>query len=283
MPNVRQTPLRLAAGFLALFALYHLPELLGRTLLASALAMGLFPVATWAVLRGLFGAPLAAAGLGRTPRRGVQLALGLLTGLAFGLLSLGISTRAGFEAPTREMQLADLTRLPLMLVMTFFPSLAEDLLTRGYLFFALAGRLRPAPWVVLSAVVYVLNHLHRLGDGPPVLLYLFALGLSFALALVRTRALWLTLGLHWGGNVLYQLSVEALEVSGTDPVAAQWVHAAVLALLFVVLALALPRSQRVVVHPGAPVAQASTQARSVVPPSREPSGADVPPSESRTP
>lgn len=233
-----RTAPRLAAGFLALFALYHLPDLFGRTLPASAVAMLLFPLATWAVLRPGLGAPgFAAVGLGATPGRWRDLGLGLLAGAAFGGLSLAASLALGFEAADRGPAPGDLARVPWALAMTFFPSLAEDLLTRGYLAYALRPPMRERPFVLLSSAVYVGNHLHRLGDGAPVLLYLGALGLAFALALVRTGALWLTLGLHWGGNLFLLLAGEVLATRSLAPEASQWVHAAAMAALAAAVAL----------------------------------------------
>ena len=60
--------------------------------------------------------------------------------------------------------------------------------------------------MLLSSLVYVANHIYRLEDGVQVLLYLFILGVFLVLALMLTKNIWLTLGLHWSGNIVYQLT-----------------------------------------------------------------------------
>ena len=57
--------------------------------------------------------------------------------------------------------------------------------------------------IVISATVYVLNHIFRL-TRPDVLLYLFILGVLLMWCYVTTGTLWLTLGIHWGSNIAYQ-------------------------------------------------------------------------------
>ena len=83
------------------------------------------------------------------------------------------------------------------------PSLAEDILTRGYLFAHLSNRLNKNLFVLISAIVFALNHIFRL-THIDVMTYIFILGLLLAFCLAYTRSLWLTLGIHWGTNIAYQ-------------------------------------------------------------------------------
>ena len=86
---------------------------------------------------------------------------------------------------------------------TLLPSLAEDILTRGYLFAHRNKKGSNMLFVFISALVFTLNHIFRLTHAD-VMIYIFILGLLLAWCLVYTRSLWLTLGIHWGTNIAYQ-------------------------------------------------------------------------------
>jgi hypothetical protein len=64
---------------------------------------------------------------------------------------------------------------------------------------------------MISATVYLFNHIYRLDDGMDTYLYLFSLGVLFAIPLVMTRRLWFTCGLHWAGNVTFYYTHEILK------------------------------------------------------------------------
>jgi hypothetical protein len=81
---------------------------------------------------------------------------------------------------------------------TFFPSIAEDIVTRGIVFTARPWR--PAQFVFLSATVYVLNHIYVVAEGPLTWVRLFTFGLAYAAIVSRTGSLWNAVGLHWGWN-----------------------------------------------------------------------------------
>ncbi len=80
---------------------------------------------------------------------------------------------------------------------------AADFIFRGYFYSGpdsryLGNVLRPGWLVFCSALVYVLNHIYRLGDGWLLLSHLFVLGILLVIPLVRTGNLGATLGIHWG-------------------------------------------------------------------------------------
>lgn len=62
---------------------------------------------------------------------------------------------------------------------TFFPSVAEDIVTRGFLMRTLPRLSRRWLFVVISAGVYVLSHIYRLANGPSEWLMLFCFGLAY--------------------------------------------------------------------------------------------------------
>lgn len=85
-------------------------------------------------------------------------------------------------------------------ISTFVPSVAEDILTRGFWLRAAAVRWTGAVFVLATSAIYVLNHIYRLADGPVEWLRLFCFGLAYAAAAWRWRTLWAAVGLHWGWN-----------------------------------------------------------------------------------
>ena len=95
---------------------------------------------------------------------------------------------------------------------TFLPSLAEDILARGYLYQHLKSKTTGFNLALLSSTVYVLNHGYALGNGAAQLLFLFVLGLVLAVLVVHTRNLWYTVGVHWAGDIVYRVGNDVLSV-----------------------------------------------------------------------
>jgi membrane protease YdiL (CAAX protease family) len=203
---IRRKVLSFFAGFILLFIIYHFPEFFSSLWIMAVFKIGFlvaaFFVARWQGWKGLGG-----YGLGLQKKWWQDLLRGLGTGLLFFSLSVCLSNLLGYEKTTGFVPpMAIGKQLPLILLMTVFPSVAEDILTRGYLFGHLSTNMKPAIWIVLSAAVFLLNHLWRLGDGTPILVYLFSLGLVLACAVIRTHALWLAFGIHWGANIAFESS-----------------------------------------------------------------------------
>lgn len=94
---------------------------------------------------------------------------------------------------------------------TLLPSLAEDILTRGYLFAYWPEKWNRNIFVIVSAFIFSLNHIFRLTHAD-VMIYIFVLGLLLAWCLIYTRSLWLTLGIHWGSNIAYQFFTNVVEL-----------------------------------------------------------------------
>jgi membrane protease YdiL (CAAX protease family) len=92
-----------------------------------------------------------------------------------------------------------------------FSSVSEDLFTRGIVINHLRGKVNPIPLVLLSALIYVLNHIYRLGDGLETLLYLFLLGVVFAIPVVFTKKLWFIGAMHWAGNSFFYIFYNVIQ------------------------------------------------------------------------
>ena len=104
----------------------------------------------------------------------------------------------------------------LWVLFTNFPAAAgEDLITRGYLWrFMQAWPL--LVFVLISALVYTLNHIIRLLTRPVTDWYhLPFLGITLAYALYQTGSLWFVIGLHQSGNVIYYLMQQMMDITNT--------------------------------------------------------------------
>jgi membrane protease YdiL (CAAX protease family) len=254
VPQVRAaaSQSRLALVFAVLFIAYQLPEGLGMRVLHSfpvqaALMLAFLPIA-WLAGRALGYRGLDAWYIRRSPRWALLLAacfalavlakaaaLGL--GAAFGVYALA---PAGHAAGTALLVSALWTAFE-----TFFPSVAEDIVTRGFLMRATPALSRRWVFVVASAVLFVLNHIYRLADGPLEWLRLFCFGLAYGAALFYSRSLWPAIGLHWGWNFAGQFSDQVASVDMLAPVLSPMVSAAAhLMMLGIVVVIGRKRIQQ---------------------------------------
>ena len=237
-----RTHARLLAGFLLLFVVYQASEglqtvyapgnPLGPVLMLAALLLA------WPVGRWIDGSGYRAFGLHGRHWAGLLLGmflLAVLAKLAGEALALGL----GMERFTPMVALAA-PAVALAVVSTFVPSLAEDILTRGFLLRLTPRPLGPWGYVLGSALLYTLNHVWRFDWGLSEQLRLFCLGLAYGAAAYRFGSLWAAVGLHWGWNLGNSLLSQAwpgavLEVTGNRLVSAA-VHLVLLAIV-----LAWPR------------------------------------------
>lgn len=205
---------RVVIAFVVLCALYHGAEGLGGHVFHSLALSGTFLVAmlavAWPLARWLGFKGYDAYALEWRRSTPVLLSGGLVLALLLKYVAvcvgmgLGVfAARAPETAAAAAMSFA--TSLPWALLVTFVPSIAEDLLTRGFIYRATGIQWSPWAFVLVSAVVFVLNHIYRLGSGAGEWVMLFFFGLAYATAVVRAGTLWLAVGLHWGWNLANQL------------------------------------------------------------------------------
>jgi uncharacterized protein len=192
-------------GFMVLFFIYHFPEFFSAFWIMATFKIGFLIVAfITARLQGWKG--LGGYGLGFSQKWATNLGTGLILGLLFFSLSVFVAVKLSFEEITQVISFKTaIKNMPLILLMTAIPSIAEDILTRGYLYAHLKF-MKPVGWILLSSIIYVLNHIWRLNDGAAVLTYLFILGVVLALAVWITKSLWLAFGIHWGANIAFESS-----------------------------------------------------------------------------
>ena len=99
---------------------------------------------------------------------------------------------------------------------TFLPSIAEDIITRGYVFAMFGKNWSKIVFVLVSALFYVLNHPYKLAAPDETLIYLFITGIFLAIPLVLTNSLWYSIGLHWACNIIYRITNDVLHVISPD-------------------------------------------------------------------
>lgn len=238
---------RVATAFVVLFLLYQSAEGIGDRLLhsfaAQAALMTACVLVAWPLSRWLGFRGYGAWALDTRSRSLGWLGIGLLLAFAAKALALWIGTRTGVYAAaadaTPQPTMAMMAALPLLLISTFIPSIAEDILTRGF-WYRGAGIAwqRGTAFVALSTLAYVANHIYRLGLGAHEWIMLACFGVAYATALWRTGTLWTAVGLHWGWNLANALFGALIPLDIAAPTAAPMLSAAVhLLLAGVVLAL----------------------------------------------
>jgi membrane protease YdiL (CAAX protease family) len=241
---------KLLLTFAILWLLYQAAEGVGARWLHSfavqATLMSACVVVAWPLSRWLGFRGYAAYALGGGCALHRWLPAGLLLAVLAKFAAVWLGLRTGVYAPDAGAGSTGLVvllaALPMLLLSTFVPSLAEDILTRGFWYRATRWRWRNgAVFVLVSSVIYVLNHVYRLGAGLYEWMLLFCFGLTYAAALWRTGSLWAAVGLHWGWNLGNHL------VDITTPVSVVHGHAAAglsagAHLLMLAIVLILPSS-----------------------------------------
>ena len=208
----QRLPARALIVFGVLAVAYQLPEGVGQRLLhsfaAQAALLILFFPAAYLVGRALSSTPARAYGLEWTGDAARWLPATFVAALIIKLGAAFAGVRGHVYAPAGPSAAA-WTPLVTGLLVTFLPSLAEDIVTRGFWLRSAGVRWRTWPFVLVSSIIYVANHIYRLSLGPGEWTMLFAFGLAYALAAVRFNSLWPAVGLHWGWNY-GNLVVEAI-------------------------------------------------------------------------
>ena len=130
------------------------------------------------------------------------------------MLSLGWLTFEGFAwqfDPINTIATSVLT----FFVVFVFVGWNEELLARGYHLQTIASGLNLFWGAIISSVVFGLLHLGNPNANWIAATGIFLAGLYFAFAYIRTKQLWLSIGLHIGWN-FFEGVVFGFPVSGLD-------------------------------------------------------------------
>jgi membrane protease YdiL (CAAX protease family) len=176
---------------------------LGNLLMVSALSTFMTAaVANLVVVRGWENGKAADCGLGWLPGSARDLAYGLAGGAggAASIIGVALALRiATFEAvPSVERLWAN---IPFLAVVLLFGAIGEELLFHGYGFQALARNVGAFATVLPMGVLFGLAHTGNQGVTGLAIFNTIAWGVLLGCAYVRTQALWLSIGLHFGWNV----------------------------------------------------------------------------------
>lgn len=199
---------RWMVAFVVLFVAYQAPEGVGARWLqngnlAAGMMLAFLPVA-WGMARWLGLGMGAAYALEWRARHGGWLLAGFVLALAMKAIAIRVGLAYGIytvgASPVPLAWGAALGTLAWLGLSTFVPSIAEDIVTRGFWARVPGWRWTGPGLVGFTAVLYVLNHIYRLGNGPAEWLMLLCYGLAYGTALWRTGSLWAAVGLHWGWN-----------------------------------------------------------------------------------
>ncbi|WP_266202239.1 CPBP family intramembrane glutamic endopeptidase [Pontibacter kalidii] len=135
-----------------------------------------------------------------------NLALGFLIGFGVYALKYFAFWRLGkFEVSGLMEPAYILPMLGQALLAMFFSSILNDITIRGY-WFAFFRRRQLLAWYVFAAtILYTLDDFWNAGLDPLNLVFSAILGAAFAYTVLKTGAIWMSLGLHWGGNMMYRV------------------------------------------------------------------------------
>ena len=162
----------------------------------------LFPAlfANWLALRVYEDRGLAAIGLAANRAAAVNAVAGLAGGIGAACLVLGPPLLTGAAHLARAPERPAAGTMPLVIVMLAASSAGEEMLFHGYGFQRLLGLLGPYAAVFSVGALFAVMH----GSNPnatwPGLVNTAGFGVLFGYALLRSRDLWLPIGLHFGWN-----------------------------------------------------------------------------------
>jgi CAAX protease family protein len=148
---------------------------------------------------------IAAQGLPRVKGWLKQFVLGILLG---GVVTTMAAVPIHFYGHFRTVNLMALRLLPnlaAVMLALICGALAEELVFRGYPFQHLEKAIGAIPAVLIFAGLYGALHVLNPAPGPWGIANTFLIGVLLSVAYLRTRALWLPWGIHFGWNLFLGL------------------------------------------------------------------------------
>jgi len=175
----------------------------GGLLVVSALsAFATGALANALVARGWERGQLSDFGLGWAPKSGRELATGIAGGAGGAVLivvAAVVSGLATFDAvPLAERAWGE---IPVLVVVLLFGSVGEELVFHGYAFQHLVRHMGEFATVLPVGILFGLMHLGNQNVTLLAVVNTIAWGVLLGCAYLRTRTLWLPIGMHFGWNV----------------------------------------------------------------------------------
>jgi uncharacterized protein len=175
----------------------------GGLLVVSALsAFATGALANAVMARGWERGQLSDFGLGWAPASSSELSIGIALGAGGAALIVMVAVVAGlanFDAvPLAERAWGG---IPILVVLLLFGSVGEELVFHGYAFQHLVRHMGEFATVLPFGIVFGLVHMGNQNVTLLAVLNTIAWGVLLGCAYLRTRALWLPIGMHFGWNV----------------------------------------------------------------------------------
>ena len=175
----------------------------GGALVVSALSIFATGALANAVMaRGWERGQLADFGLGWAPAAGRELATGIGCGAGGAVLIVVVALVSGL-ANFDAVPLADRAwgGIPVLAIVLLFGSVGEELMFHGYAFQHLVRNMGEFATVLPVGILFGLMHVGNQNVTVLAVLNTIAWGVLLGCAYLRTRALWLPIGMHFGWNV----------------------------------------------------------------------------------
>lgn len=145
-------------------------------------------------------------GLGWTHASWKNLLLGFAGGAGAALLVLGPSVLVGAAQFVRAEGWAfDPASIMFVSIVLLFGAVGEELLFRGYGFQVLLGTMGEYATILPMSFLFGMAHSNNQNASNLGLANTMLWGLLFSLAFLRSRDLWLPIGIHFGWNVMLPL------------------------------------------------------------------------------
>jgi len=176
------------------------PEINGLVVAAlSSFAAGAF--ANGLLVRMYEHSRLSAFGMAWSKPSGRELLIGVAGGagaaVAIFLIALGTRMAGEERVPASPMWPVNLL---FVLVVLAFGAVGEELLFRGYAFQLLVRTMGEFAAVLPVSVLFGIAHMNNRSVTPMAILNTIVWGVLLGYAFLRTRTLWLPIGLHFGWN-----------------------------------------------------------------------------------
>ena len=186
-------------------------EVIFRTLLA-ALVVGTY-IWLLTVADGVTTHRIAAIGLPRAAGWQKQFVIGCAFGLGLTLLAVAPLAIWGDARVNVHLGVRALARAAVVVLVVLVGALAEEMMFRGYPFQHLMEGIGATGAIVVFSILFGMVHLSNPGASVWGLINTVLIGILLAVAYLRTRALWLPWGIHFGWNLTLGLLL-GLPVSG---------------------------------------------------------------------
>lgn len=195
-------------------------KITGRELVPATLLVSLFMVAY------VDHRPLVSLGLHFYPSWWQELSVGIIIGCIMVIASFILIRMWG-----QQIQLASVQRKNFFshIVFIFVGVVGEELMARGYPWQTLIKGIGLWPTIGITSALFGLLHYQRLGWLG--VLDTFLSGILFSLAILKTKALWMAIGIHFGWNLLDALLLRSVERERSALLASIIVTIVALALL----------------------------------------------------